>query len=250
MKSKHSAGSTVSSIRSLSSRDGQLSIESVSSPSSQPQSSSAPLDNGAPANPNRMRDNFKITVMGSKGVGKSELVRKYAYGHTHFRFSPGDRISGSKLVKLSNGDDYMLSVNDTFSVHMDTPIAAHQIGQADGVMLVFAPTSRESIDTVINVFNFIAAQFRDAKGRKTLPVVFVANKIDLELPDEQFANLQRGANFAKERGIPYFETSALTEKGIDDAFRGVAERIVAAKKEKQKEPDDLFTKLKRKLQGK
>lgn len=76
MKSKHSAGSTVSSIRSLSSRDGQLSIESVSSPSSQPQSSSAPLDNGAPANPNRMRDNFKITVMGSKGVGKSELVRK------------------------------------------------------------------------------------------------------------------------------------------------------------------------------
>ncbi|KAL1635670.1 hypothetical protein SLS58_010173 [Diplodia intermedia] len=250
MKTKHSAGSTVSSLRSLSSREGQLSIESASSPASHPQPLAALADNGVPANPNRMRDNLKITVMGSKAVGKSELVKQYAYGHTHFRFSPGDRISGTKLVQLSNGDDYMLSVNDTFSVHMDTPIAAHQIGQADGVMLVFAPTSSESIDTVINVFNFIAYQFRDTKGRKTLPVVIVANKVDLELPEEQFANLQRGATFAKERGIPYFETSALTEQGIDDAFTGMAERIVASRKEMQKEPDDLFKKLKRKLQGK
>lgn len=74
--SKNMPGSAVSSIRSLSSRDGQVSIDSVSSPSIAPHASSAPLDNGLPANPNRMRDNFKITVMGDTGVGKSELVKK------------------------------------------------------------------------------------------------------------------------------------------------------------------------------
>ncbi|EKG11073.1 Ras GTPase [Macrophomina phaseolina MS6] len=247
--SKNQPGSTVSSIRSLSSRDGQVSIDSVSSPSSAPQPSQAPLDNGLPANPNRMRDNFKITVMGDTGVGKSELVKKYAYGHTHFRFHPGDRISGSKAVKLSNNDDYMLSVNDTFSVHMDTPIAVHQISQADGVMLVYSPTSRESVETVINVFNFICNHFKDPKGRKTMPVVIVANKVDLELPQAERANLAKGADFARQRGAPYFETSALNEQGIDDAFIGLAERILAAKSEK-KEADDVFSKLKRKLQGK
>ncbi|KAL1626351.1 hypothetical protein SLS56_006935 [Neofusicoccum ribis] len=249
MKKPTKPGSTVSSIRSLSSRDGQRSIDSVSSPSLATQPSLAPLDNGMPANPNRMRDNFKITVMGDTGVGKSELVKKLCYGHTHFRFSPGDRISGSKLVKLSNNDDYMLSINDTFSVHMDTPIAVHQIGQADGVMLVFSPAQRESVDTVINVFNFIANHFKDPKGRKTLPVCIVANQIDLALPEAERANLSRGAAFAKERGCGYFETSALNDQGLDDAFRGLAERIVSSKAEK-KEPDDVFTKLKRKLQGK
>lgn len=174
---------------------------------------------------------------------------QYAYGHTHFRFSPGDRISGSKLVKLSNNDDYMLSINDTFSVHMDTPIAVHQIGHADGVMLVFSPTSANSLDTVINVFNFIVKHFKDPKGRKTLPVVIVANQADrdLSLPERQV--LQRGTQFANERGAQFFETSALTEVGIDDAFRGMAERIVTLKSEKKKS-EDMFTKWRRKLQGK
>lgn len=72
------SNSAVSSIRSLPSRDGQLSIDSVSSPSlnALPSSPSAAQDNGPPANPSRIRDNFKITIMGDKGVGKSEMVKK------------------------------------------------------------------------------------------------------------------------------------------------------------------------------
>lgn len=60
-------------------------------------------------------------------------------------------------------------------------------------------------------------------AEKSCVIILVGNKADLE--SERRVQTNQGKDFAKQQGIQFFETSAITDLGINDAFMQAVESL-------------------------
>ena len=79
-------------------------------------------------------------------------------------------------------------------------------------MIVYDVTGQKSFEDVENWIKLI----EDIKDINTFPIVLVGNKRDLE--ERRVITYEKGKEIADKYNIPFFETSAKTNQGIDDAF--------------------------------
>lgn len=89
---------------------------------------------------------------------------------------------------------------------------------AQGVMVVFDLCVKASF---VNVTRWLSDL---SKTAHTCDVVLVGNKADLESSRE--VTKEMGQALAKELGIPYRETSAVTGAGVADAYHTLAQLMV------------------------
>ena len=87
--------------------------------------------------------------------------------------------------------------------------------KAQGILLIFDLTSRESFDGVVEWLKHI----EDESG-KDIPIVLVGNKNDL---DNRIITTEEALEFANKRMLYFFETSAMNGFNINDAFYTIAE---------------------------
>ena len=81
-------------------------------------------------------------------------------------------------------------------------------------MLVFDVTSRESFEALDGWLK----EMRDHNGSNACPVVLMANKVD---KPKRVIDEATGRAYATKRGHAYFETSASTGGGVEDAFEHI-----------------------------
>jgi GTPase KRas len=81
-----------------------------------------------------------------------------------------------------------------------------------GFILTYAITSRSSFDEV-NTFKDQICRVKDADK---VPMCIVGNKCDLET--ERQVTTQEGQEYARNLGVPFFETSAKTRINVEEAF--------------------------------
>eukprot|EP00698_Gefionella_okellyi_P018558 TRINITY_DN5575_c0_g1_i1.p1 TRINITY_DN5575_c0_g1~~TRINITY_DN5575_c0_g1_i1.p1 ORF type:complete len:224 (-),score=56.91 TRINITY_DN5575_c0_g1_i1:185-856(-) len=164
---------------------------------------------------------YKITVLGAGGVGKSALVVQFVHNKFVEKYDPTIEDSYRKTIDV-DGQACQLDILDTAGQEEYTNIQEEYIRNGQGFIIVYSVTSPSSFDDAKEIRKKMA-QFRDAKASDTIPTVLVGNKVDLE--DERGVEKEEGDELAKTFGCAFFETSAKDRLNVDEVFLDIVRQI-------------------------
>ena len=162
---------------------------------------------------------FKILTLGESGVGKTAILRRYVENkfEKHHLATIGIDYQ-SKIIKIKN-KEIKLKIWDTAGQERYRNIAAHVYKGADGIVLVYDVTDEYSFSKISDWME----QINNNLSKNDIGIILIGNKNDIE---ERMIDTQKGQEKAKEYEIEFYETSALTGVGINEAFEGLAKQIL------------------------
>ena len=158
------------------------------------------------------RKAIKIAMLGDSLVGKTSIciaLRDNIYIEEKLTTIGQDKF-GTKIA-LKNGEEIKLCIFDTAGQERFHAIAVKAIRMVQGVVVVFDVTSRQTFENVIKWLEEIENSFNK------VCIVLFGNKVDMEEKKREITE-EEARKFAEEKKIPYFETSAKTNKNIKEGF--------------------------------
>ena len=157
---------------------------------------------------------YKFAVFGAGGIGKSTLTIRFITDKFVDDYDPTLEDSYRKHA-LIDGELALIDVLDTggrseFSTF--NPYSVH-FSQYSGAFLIgYSITSRASFDEA----EMLREKVLRAKNYQEIPMVIIATKCDLE--NDRQVSKEEGIKFAKECGVPFYETSAKTKINNEECF--------------------------------
>jgi len=160
---------------------------------------------------------FKILLIGDSGCGKSMLLNRFV--DNTFSDSFITTIGVDFKIKTIDllGKKVKLQIWDTAGQERFRTITTAYYKGAQGIMVVFDLTNRDSYQ---NVMNWIQEIYK--YGTENVVKLLVGNKCDLE---DRKVSFQEANMLANENGLSYIETSSKVTKNIDEAFETISENI-------------------------
>lgn len=178
----------------------------------------------------------KILLCGDGMVGKTSLSKQFAGLGVSGRYLMtigADMLIQNKKYTL-NGEEYTvrffmwdLAGQQRFSIVRPR---YYQGGHA--AFLVYDITNRSSFD---NIYKWIE-EIKTHNSAFPIPLILVANKIDLKSKVNDSISTSEGLEFAdklsklydldKENRISYIETSALTGENVNEAFEHIGKQFI------------------------
>lgn len=177
-------------------------------------------------NDNRPLD-AKIITLGDSKVGKSSLIIKFIDNKfsSNYLSTVGFDLK-HKSIKLQNGEDIKLVIHDTAGEERFKSLSTNYIKKANGVLLVYDITLKESFINITNWMNDIVEE----AGNK-VPIVLVGNKSDLK--KERIVSKEEGKKMAKQYNLQFFETSAKDGTNVEKCFLEIAQQIIEKKSQRK-----------------
>ena len=129
------------------------------------------------------------------------------------------------------GQEYTFKIFDTAGQERYKSIAQSTIQLSDGFLIVFDVNVKSTFERVIDWINFIDERVNI--NEKVL--ILVGNKIDKE---ERKVSKEEATNFAKEKNLKYFETSAKNGFGIKETFNELYQDVYKKCKSMQQKGED------------
>jgi small GTP-binding protein len=160
---------------------------------------------------------IKIVFVGDSGCGKTALINRKANGEFSDRLSPTIAAAFVKISLTWNGEPLKVSVWDTAGQEVYRSVAPMYYRGAHCAVVTFDLTNESSFDQVQGWISEIRGVIDKAI------FILCGNKVDLEKDRE--VTFARASELARRLDIPYVETSAYTEKGIDALFDTIVERV-------------------------
>lgn len=183
--------------------------------------------NKAPSKPKTQI--LSILAIGNSIVGKTALVQSYKSIVTKEEKAEGQGISTVAVdfvivditVKGENNEDVPIKVKiwDSPGQERFKDLVLSSIKNTQGIFLVYDITVKQSFADLNNWIGRV----KECKSISDFPFIIIANKIDLE--DKREVATDEGKKFAAENHLPYFETSAITGQGVNDAFISLIQRV-------------------------
>ena len=163
----------------------------------------------------------KILLIGDSKVGKTCLISRYAIGVFNEDYISTIGFDNRQKEEIINNEKVLVRIFDTAGQERFKSITANYLRNAEGVILVYDLTSTESFESL----KFWIESIKNNLGNdEPIPIIIIGNKIDLE--DARQINKSVAEKFAKDNNYKYFETSAKTGEGVDDAFREIVKQIL------------------------
>ena len=156
-----------------------------------------------------------LITLGDSAVGKTSLISRYN-GDTFksYYVSTHGVDSQYKKIKLQNGEEINVKITDTAGQERYRSIAQNYIKKANGILLVYDITNKESFQ---NVFMW-GKEIKD-KSEDSKPIILIGNKMDLE--DKRCVSKEEGEELAGnycDGGIRFYETSCKTGENVNEAI--------------------------------
>ena len=171
---------------------------------------------------------FKVLMLGESGVGKSCVARRYLDDTFDEESVPTVGTDfGRRIVRTETGARVNMMVWDTAGQERFRSLTTSFYRGAHAFVVVYDVADPATFAKVPYWLDQIAAH-------ATLPDairVLVANKIDVRdaapAPDGTvFVSRAEGVRLARERGLLFFECSAKTRQGVQQAFQELLLKIL------------------------
>jgi len=163
---------------------------------------------------------FKISLLGETAVGKTSIVTIYTEKEFNINTLSTAGIDSCIKKKVFDNIEYTFKIFDTAGQERYKSLSNTTIQMADGFFMVFAVDDEKSYKRIINWIDFIDQHV--TLEEKVL--YLIGNKIDVE-PEERKITKEEAEKFAKSKNAKYFETSALKNQGINEAFEEIFKEI-------------------------
>jgi small GTP-binding protein len=157
--------------------------------------------------------NVKVVLIGDTSVGKTCLAHRWSYGHFPENVL-GTTGAGTFRQRIElEGVVYNIFLWDTAGQEKYQDLSGQYYRDAQAAMIVFDVTRQETLNSCQSWLD------RIRKVVEFCPVILVGNKMDgLGFGDEKREILKRAEEFAEEKNIPCFKTSAVNGEGLEEAF--------------------------------
>ena len=165
---------------------------------------------------------FKILTIGESGVGKTCILRRFVdnkFSKTHLATIGIDFKAKTLYI---NNQEIKLKVWDTAGQERFRNITTQYYKGADGIVLVYDVTDELSYGKIREWMDQILSNTR----QEDIGLVLLGNKCDVQ---PRSVSAEMGIKMGEELKIRYFETSALTGQGINEAFEYLAKDIMNKK---------------------
>ncbi|KAJ4490639.1 ras family-domain-containing protein [Lentinula aciculospora] len=166
--------------------------------------------------------NVKLLLIGNSSVGKSSLLLRFS----DEQWLPEDESSATIGVDFRvhrmdvNGKKVKLSIWDTAGQERFRTITSSYYRGAQGIILVYDVSSRESFDALPRWFSELETYVSDSVVK-----ILVGNKVDKEF-SRQVPTAEASA-FAERMNSLFIEASAKTSVNVKETFQEVVEKILA-----------------------
>ena len=159
-----------------------------------------------------MEKRVKFIIIGDKTVGKSCIINQFIEKQFVNEYIP--TIGSDKIKKEIEieGKKLKLEIWDTVGQEQYRAVNKIFIKNAQIALIVYDITNRKSFENLNNWYNLI---FEINKNSNVI-VGVTANKTDLY--ENQVVDSEEGKNFADEKKISFFETSAKDYESIENVF--------------------------------
>ena len=167
---------------------------------------------------------YKIILIGDTNVGKTSIISKYLTGV----FQPNNTIPtiaaefATKIIQIKEGGFIKAQIWDTAGQEKYKSITSHHYRKAVGGLIVYDITKRTSFD---NVLQWLSDLKNNAD--KGCICALVGNKIDLVEKNHRIREVSEdeGKLLAKKYEMLFYETSALSNQSVNDAFEDLLQKI-------------------------
>jgi|TARA_B100001250_G_C19524582_1_gene667495 small GTP-binding protein len=172
---------------------------------------------------------LKILTIGNSAVGKTCLLYMFADGG----FNDSHLITfgfdyKKKEVEL-NGKPYSITLWDTAGQERFHTITFAYFRGCHGMLLVYDVTNEKSFEKIEYWMKKIKEKTENTPSGAPPQVILVGNKSDLEnslTGNQRVISYEQGLAAAKKHGIEFIETSAKTNKNVEEAFMLLLKKIV------------------------
>lgn len=167
-------------------------------------------------------DNFhfllKYIIIGDSSVGKSNILLRFVQNKYFEDSHPTIGVEfGVKNIQIDN-KLFRIQIWDTAGQENFRSITTLFFKNCACAVVTYDVTNRQSFS---NVQRWIEDCMNNSP--KTVTLVLVGNKCDLE--DKRVVPFEEGIEFAKKKGINFFETSAKSGFNIEEVFQSTAQDI-------------------------
>ena len=167
---------------------------------------------------NIKRKKFNVSLLGESEVGKTCLVQVLTgIGFNEKNLSTIGMDTFLDKAEF-DGNEYKFKIFDTNGQERYNSITDTTVKIADGFLLVFSVDKKQSFEKIQHWIDIID----NVVDIRTKAFILVGNKIDKQ--NREVTNLE-AMNFAKERKMEYFETSAKTGFQVKEVFDKIYEGI-------------------------
>ena len=182
----------------------------------------------------------QILLLGDTQVGKTCLINRYTNGVFKEEYISTVGFDYYTKQEEINNKTVQVKLWDTAGQERFKTLTPSFLRNAEGVIIVFDVTSQDSFDNVKGWINSIKSNL----GEKIIPIIIVGNKIDMENMRE--ISKEDGKKIASENDFKYFETSAKTGIGVDEAIKEIVNQILDIQDKNEDEKVDERPSIKNK----
>ena len=163
---------------------------------------------------------YKILILGDTQVGKSCFLTRYA--DNSFQDEYLSTIGMDYKIKnyqAEDGSTIKLYIWDTAGQDRFRSITRNYYKGADGIILIYDITKKDTFENVRNWINNIKDEAPDR-----VVLILVGNKVDDER--NRVVPKSEGEEIAKEFNLPFFECSAKSDINVTPVFDTLIKKII------------------------
>jgi len=184
-----------------------------------------------------MRNQIKVVVLGSSGVGKTSLITRYKSGKFLTTIPSTVGSNFVKIKKIVNNKKYSLNIWDTAGQERFQSLTQTYVKNAQIILLVYSIIDKKSFEDLNTWLEIV----KDKNGSKGYSLGIAANKCDLY--EEVEVSEKKGEEFAKKANAVWKLTSAKEQnKGLDELMDELLKNYIELE-EKNSNINDATIKL-------